>query len=383
MARTASRLALIMVTLGTTSASLAKEACRPQAPQALGTLRAIATISSADAWAAGYGSEHALTMHWDGDHWETVPSQAAGPTASLEAVAAIGPDDVWAVGSRVPSGGGLAPLAIRWDGTSWVRVPVPGTGQVFTELLGVSGSSDSDVWAVGHSNDGFDGNYRTLTMHWDGSRWAIVPSPSPGNDLNGLADVTAISGNEVWAVGWTSDWGRNVLPMTLRWTGSDWEQIPSPRAAGSISLRAGDASSRRDMWAVGLSEGPGIWAQHWDGSEWKRVRMPSPNPESDSVEDVAAIARGAAWAVGWNLGEVNITDNAAIHWKDNRWVVTAIPSPGDRNYLYGVDGVSDADVWAVGTQITDAGGYVTILHWDGTRWTLFPVRAGPGGCATA
>ena len=58
--------------------------------------------------------------------------------------------------------------------------------------------SSSDVWAVGSQGS------RTLTEHWDGTRWSVVTSPNPlpttkGNNF--LTSVTTVSSGDVWAVG--------------------------------------------------------------------------------------------------------------------------------------------------------------------------------------
>ncbi len=41
--------------------------------------------------------------------------------------------------------------------------------------------SVNDVWAVGEYID--FGSFHTLTEHWNGTVWSVVPSPSPtGNN---------------------------------------------------------------------------------------------------------------------------------------------------------------------------------------------------------
>jgi hypothetical protein len=66
-------------------------------------------------------------------------------------------------------------------------------------LHDVAAFSSHDVWAVGDATSG--GHAITLTEHWNGSSWQVVPSPSgPGNThLYGVA-VDAGTG-QVWAVG--------------------------------------------------------------------------------------------------------------------------------------------------------------------------------------
>ena len=60
-------------------------------------------------------------------------------------VSAVATDDVWAVGLR-----GLGTLAIHWDGTAWTIVPTP-TPEGIADLAAVVALATDDVWAVGGS----------------------------------------------------------------------------------------------------------------------------------------------------------------------------------------------------------------------------------------
>src|SRR6266581_3390102 len=64
------------------------------------------------------------------------------------------------------TGSGMdATLTEHWDGGTWTVVPSPAPGTV-SLLRSVRGTSPSDVWAVGEYSDGTMN--KTLTMHWDG-----------------------------------------------------------------------------------------------------------------------------------------------------------------------------------------------------------------------
>jgi hypothetical protein len=104
--------------------------------------------------------------------------------------------DVWAVGD---SGSGT--LTEQWNGTSWAVVPSPGPpGAVFNSLAGAAVVSSNDVWAVGES-DNSSGIPATLIEHWDGTSWNIVASPAPGSaSLLSGASADPASG-QAWAVG--------------------------------------------------------------------------------------------------------------------------------------------------------------------------------------
>src|SRR4051794_8763101 len=49
---------------------------------------------------------------------------------------------------------------------------------------------------------GTDGS--AVTLHRDGSHWSVVPTPTPASgQWRNLAAVSAVSGDDVWAVGGT------------------------------------------------------------------------------------------------------------------------------------------------------------------------------------
>src|SRR5436190_16088532 len=84
------------------------------------------------------------------------------------------------------------------ESPAWRVVPIDAVK--WQELSGIAAVSPTDVWAVGEQRAA-DGADRTLTEHWNGSYWQIVPSPNVGPKSNWLRDVIAISATDVWAVG--------------------------------------------------------------------------------------------------------------------------------------------------------------------------------------
>jgi len=167
----------------------------------------VSALSPDDVWAVGYQETNPATFevqplieHWDGTAWSLVPAApVSGNGNILQTVWAQSSDDVWTVGGFGFNGGTFEPLIEHWDGTAWSVVPAapppPGTNNL---LLGVSGTSSSDVWAVGRSSRGL-APYRPLTEHWDGTRWSLVRAPNAGLDSS-LSAVWAAS-SETWAVG--------------------------------------------------------------------------------------------------------------------------------------------------------------------------------------
>ena len=90
----------------------------------------------------------------------------------------------------------------------------------------VAATSVRNAWAVG-------GGLRTLILHWNGTAWKRVPSPSLAGSLSSVA---AISGGDAWAVGDTSTQPGRGAPLILHWNGKAWKRVPSPtRGAGTCS----------------------------------------------------------------------------------------------------------------------------------------------------
>src|SRR5207244_11444182 len=79
------------------------------------------------------------------------------------------------------------------DGTQWTHIASPGPGLTYNVLNGVSAVASNHVWEVGRGNG-------TLTMRWDGTQWNEVPSPNVEGG-GGFAGVAALSAANVWAVG--------------------------------------------------------------------------------------------------------------------------------------------------------------------------------------
>jgi hypothetical protein len=186
-----------------------------------------------DVWAVGYSGQgngaQTLIEHWNGSAWTIVDSPNPGTSGNyLQAVAQIptSPFDVWAVGYYYESGRPRT-LIERWDGASWQVVPSPNVGTLGNSLFGVSGFSVNDVWGVGAYNlDNQKGTLQTLTEHWEGNAWNVVPSPNEGTADNILYATTYMRGSN-WSVGTYSD-GINGRTLTLQYSDPCVTPTPTP-----------------------------------------------------------------------------------------------------------------------------------------------------------
>jgi hypothetical protein len=251
------------------------------------TLRAVAAASTNDVWAVGNVDDvpvgHALIEHWNGSRWSVTPNPINGGV--LEGVAAISSTDAWAVGSAVSGG---RTLIEHWNGKQWSLIPNSFT-PLYINLRGITALSANDVWAVGSviTDTHVQDTTHTVIAHWNGQRWSIVPSPNPGKLTNELWGVTALSAKDVWAVGDFSNSAQGQETLTLHWNGSRWSVVssPSPSTMGN-GLDSVTALSAKDVWAVGYTwtSSENNLIEHWDGSRWSVVRT-----SNDQV--LSAVAR--------------------------------------------------------------------------------------------
>ena len=130
----------------------------------------------------------------------------------------------------------------------------------------------TDVWAVGYSTGT---GRQTLTLHWNGSAWSVVPSPNGGSGGNELSGLAVVSATDIWAVGYSTAATRELL--SLHWNGVNW--TPGPIWHGQfMGVVAGSSS---DVWAVGYylnGNTSETRTAHWNGQTWTlvppRIREP-------------------------------------------------------------------------------------------------------------
>jgi hypothetical protein len=184
-----------------------------------------------------------LALHWNGSTWTQVPAPGPGTRAnSLTAVSGVASDDVWAVGTYNDTGdqrGLVHPLAMHYNGASWVSTPMPQTA-AGGYLRAVTALASNDVWAVG-SKDGYS---TPVAYHWNGSIWTEVPTAPPGGSggNNLFYGVAGTASNQVWAVGYRST-GSGPQPLVERWNGTAFvnETVPAPPIGGLLYAVAATA----------------------------------------------------------------------------------------------------------------------------------------------
>ncbi|HYP39628.1 MAG TPA: FG-GAP-like repeat-containing protein, partial [Chloroflexia bacterium] len=300
----------------------------------------------------------------------------------LNDIDAIAPDDIWAVGEYYDENNYTpdTALTMHWDGTQWTIVPTPeAPASARLALYGVSALSPNDVWAVGENFPSSASNqpsaYQPLAMHWDGVQWTIVPTPQePGGLL--LNDVVALAPDNVWAVG-ANDGAHATRAM--HWDGTAWSIVPTPNGGGFSDdnvLTSIAAVSPNDIWAVGYiypkGGTPTTLSIHWNGTQWTRVITPNPGNYFRRLNGVTALAANDVWAVGsYSTNSGKTYTPLFLHWNGTQWQHVSSPQVGDYDSLDDVHAIAPNDIWAVGTTAAcDFCPFQTLtMHWNGTAWT--------------
>jgi hypothetical protein len=343
-----------------------------------GNLTGVAATTARDAWAVGStGSvpqSESLIVHWNGTSWKRVPSPSpAGST--LSGVAVTSASDAWAVGTIYSSTGASQTLILDWNGTVWTQVASPSPG-TYNSLSRVTAVSASDAWAVGSTVNGT--NEKTLILHWNGTAWTEMPSPSLGTRavLNGVA---ATSASNAWAVGLTRKASSSpAKTLILHWNGTAWTRVPSPSPEreglddGMIDV---GVTSSGGAWATGFFDNcgcgpaPGLIVR-WNGRIWRRVAAPRLVSGGADLPGIAIVSARRAWIVGLTGEGDGPTKTLILSWHGAAWKQVPSPSPGASATLSGVAAISHDNAWAVGSSSHQLHGSTTtlILHWNGTAW---------------
>lgn len=314
-------------------------------------LHDVSVISPCKAFAVGTyrhdDVERALIERWNGTKWSIVDLPDFGAAHDgLQGVAAVSANDVWAVGNVITETSRDRPLILRWQGKSWTQIPTPATGE--SRLYAVDVVAPDDIWAVGQRR--VDGTDQPLIERWNGVRWKVVPTPELSSG-GSLYAVDASGPNSAWAVGRREVGGRTV-PLTMWWNGTRWRVRPAPTIddEDSHELTGVVLISRSKAWAVGYTGGMGYrdLLFRWNGTEWKVA----PHPETSGGGQLRAIEATSAsniWAVGMACDLSDRCDSRVLHFDGSRWRVQPSATFGDGSQLFGIDASSPTNVWAVGS----------------------------------
>jgi hypothetical protein len=290
-------------------------------------LQGVVAISPTLAWAAGNVTDGPhpgqVIEQWNGTRWSLFPSPKFGKKerADVFAMTSSSANDVWAIGSLVNlSTERVSSLFEHWNGTTWTATTVESNNEF---LFGASADAANDAWAVGFNNLEV---IRTLARHWDGATWKSVATPNVGEGTNKLNATLALAPNDVWAVGFSTAVAPPMQAATAtlieHFDGTSWAVVPSPNVGPSSANQSNrllglTANSANDIWAFGsyfAADGSGhqkTLLLHWDGTSWTITSSPSPTKGGFPCD---LLWTGVVSSPGdvWLLGSVH-AESLAIH----------------------------------------------------------------------
>lgn len=332
--------------------------------------RQVDVVPGGNAFATGYtrhdlpGTSEVRTLveRWDGSSWQTMvtPDVETAPAADyLWGVSGSSASDVWAVGrsATAPGRPTAKPFAIHYDGSAWTKVAVPDpSGGVGADMTAVVTISPTDAWAVGTA---YPLEAKGAAYHWDGTSWSAFRLPLfPGcreSNYTELMAITATPSGDVYAGGTcptASGWGAIVVKMVSL---STWKVVARVPGTSNIADLTSDADGT--VWATG-SKSAGTGARPFllsgSGTTWTRqLRPAAPAGTYEQVSGVAVTSTGITM-----VGETNDNVNQRKPWAATltpagRWQEVVIAPQSSVSWLAVVDGSADGPTVALGQYLGD------------------------------
>jgi hypothetical protein len=247
-------------------------------------------------------------------------------------------------------------------------------------------------WRIVATNSGgtTDGPEASVAV---GPFLALESTPSMSGDEIGLHGVACPATTTCVAVGsWYKEKSLESHLYAQLWNGREWkiQTVPSSsESSGEHSLQAVACSSSTACTAVAdpsstaTSEKP--YGERWNGTEWVVQSMPV--PASGSERWLASVSCGSATsciAVGDYLATTGNHVPMVEHWNGTEWKVESTPAlPYEAGELKGVSCTSATACTASGWQYLSGSVSGTLIEtWNGTAWKV-QSSPNPSGSAGA
>ena len=332
---------------------------------------------------------------------QPTPNPPAATSSQLLGVSCPSASACTAVGAYATSSILGASLAERWNGSTWeiqpTPNPAPGDGSN-DSLDAVSCASTSACMAVGFSDVA---GASTLAESWNGSTWAIEPTPSlPAGSFGGrLNGVSCPSATDCVAVGYYENSSSIDVPLAERWNGSTWmiQATPTPNGSTGSDLNGVSCASLNACTAVGSIASGNVFlpisktlAERWDGSTW--VIQPTPNPTingslpSDALNGVSC-SSGLLSSGCTAVGDYNSDGNPltlAENWNGKTWSVQPTPNPSPPSNALSVLRAVSCTYGLIAPRCAAVGGQGVFassqfaFRRQGLTWTVQPMPLPPG-----
>ena len=329
-----------------------------------------------------------LAEAWNGTRWvvQSTPDPAGAISNDLLSVSCTSPEACMAVGdTEMYSKQGRGPeltLAEAWNGFKWSILPTPVVAGATASLSGVSCTSAWVCTAVG-SYEASNRDVFPLAEGWNGTKWAIESTRVPADVTRTyLASVSCTSSRVCIAVGSGLTSPSTGFALIEVWNGTKWAIPPTPsRIQGYLS--GVSCSAPRACTAVG-AYAKGFLAEAWNGAQWTTQSAPKPKGllrEDIFMADVSCPS-SACTADGFYINGKGNDDTAVEAWNGTRWVVQATLDPSigmngvTSSILAAVSCSSPKACTAVGDDEDDKDAWVPLVErWNGAGWVTQPTPA--------
>jgi hypothetical protein len=223
----------------------------------------------------------------------------------------------------------------------------------------------------------------TLAERWNGKRWQVRRTPTPGDQFSGLASVSCPAAVSCIAVGGRLSRSDDQVALAERWNGRAWRVLPAPRPGSQVTVLTAVSCRRQDScMAVGYFDSSGLpqaFAARWNGRSWRVRKI----PQEGILTSLACSGAGSCMAVGSFTSAAGHQQPLAVRWNGSGWRVLTVPVPAGSQdaELAGVSCASSASCVAVGAgdRVPSGSVYPAAVVWNGRSWRLVPVRAGVRG----
>jgi hypothetical protein len=317
--------------------------------------------------------------------WHRIPTSWGANLRSVATGQAFTTGDkTWLAGTAYPNDGSDVnrPVVQVCSGSSCTLTHLPIQQSPYGGVaVGVSGTSDTDVWVVGalYGDDGAE----SVSWHWNGAKWIVVR----GNDVDGevtLTQVLSVSASESWALA-NNNFEDGVTGTVYHRVGTSWTEVNSFLNPGIFPDNC--AEWYYNTWSdlayvggepviLGVCDGTPVILKQRSATVWARIDTGLP---TDVTYTHATVVNSQLWVSGQRADGSTDVERRAY----GQWIavpVTGLTGATIKSMAAGPGGT----VIAVGHTGTSTEPTAASWQWNGTVWTALstPATAGASWLST-